>query len=116
MALFDRESRAAVLQEDADARHDQSRSESREVGLDQRDPGAVTVDGAHVDRSPGVEGTAEFRRDVEIDSSPSGRESFRRDERLAVGVLVQHLDAVERGLAGGLDQQVGPEFVFGIGG
>ena len=40
----------------------------------------------------------------------------RRDERITVGVLVQHVRAVEPCGGGGLDQQVRPTFVVRIGG
>ena len=115
MAGDERESHAAVVQENPALREHDAGTEVRGVGHDQRHAHPVPVDHTEVGGPTVAVHIAKPPAGFISDGRGPGSEPARPDQRSPVRVLVEHLRPVIRRLTGRLDQQERPALVAGIG-
>ena len=111
VSVVDREPEATVVQVDAGRRFDEPGTEVRGVRLNQRHSHPVAVDGAQICGVTGCDRSPSAARPLRINRLASRVEPRRRQQRVAVGPLVQCGRSVETGRGGRLDQQVGPAWI-----
>ena len=122
------EADSTVVQEDPRRARDQVRAEVEGVGLCQRDPEAIGIHCAQVGRvavrDPGDDGTRVIRRTghhirrrrpVVADAVGRGGQSFFAEEELRLRPVVEDRRTVVSRRPRCLDDEVGPEWVRGVG-